>query len=170
MEFSSLGGWVATRASGMKKNIYGNIEDMVSFPLFSGLMPTLGGVMTLALMHSHFDFTENICQNWKFWKCLISDRTCANLPFCFFLNRLSMWRWWPREGWLKRAVRAHACLQDRTFTTSSWVQKVCCSSCVIFGEPEHLVVYLLFKGLCSFAQDLRIKQQHQAGSHTLFFF
>ncbi|XP_042894818.1 alkyldihydroxyacetonephosphate synthase, peroxisomal [Parasteatoda tepidariorum] len=28
-EFSSLGGWVSTRASGMKKNIYGNIEDMV---------------------------------------------------------------------------------------------------------------------------------------------
>lgn len=33
MEFSSLGGWVATRASGMKKNIYGNIEDLVSGPL-----------------------------------------------------------------------------------------------------------------------------------------
>lgn len=32
MEFSSLGGWVATRASGMKKNIYGNIEDLVSHP------------------------------------------------------------------------------------------------------------------------------------------
>lgn len=29
LEFSSLGGWVATRASGMKKNIYGNIEDLV---------------------------------------------------------------------------------------------------------------------------------------------
>ncbi|KAK3596239.1 hypothetical protein CHS0354_030884 [Potamilus streckersoni] len=29
MEFSSLGGWVATRASGMKKNIYGNIEDLI---------------------------------------------------------------------------------------------------------------------------------------------
>eukprot|EP00795_Rhopilema_esculentum_P012578 gene12578-3277_t len=29
MEFSSLGGWVATRASGMKKNRYGNIEDLV---------------------------------------------------------------------------------------------------------------------------------------------
>lgn len=29
LEFSSLGGWVATRASGMKKNLYGNIEDMV---------------------------------------------------------------------------------------------------------------------------------------------
>ncbi|XP_046739151.1 alkyldihydroxyacetonephosphate synthase [Diprion similis] len=28
-EFSSLGGWVATRASGMKKNIYGNIENLV---------------------------------------------------------------------------------------------------------------------------------------------
>ena len=27
MEFSTLGGWVATRASGMKKNQYGNIED-----------------------------------------------------------------------------------------------------------------------------------------------
>lgn len=28
-EMSSLGGWVATRASGMKKNAYGNIEDLV---------------------------------------------------------------------------------------------------------------------------------------------
>jgi hypothetical protein len=24
-----LGGWVATRASGMKKNVYGNIEDLL---------------------------------------------------------------------------------------------------------------------------------------------
>lgn len=29
LEFSSLGGWVATRASGMKKNVYGNIEDIL---------------------------------------------------------------------------------------------------------------------------------------------
>lgn len=29
MKFNSLGGWVATRASGMKKNRYGNIEDLV---------------------------------------------------------------------------------------------------------------------------------------------
>ena len=29
MEFCSLGGWVATRASGMKKNVYGNIEDLL---------------------------------------------------------------------------------------------------------------------------------------------
>lgn len=28
-EFSTLGGWVATRASGMKKNVYGNIEDLI---------------------------------------------------------------------------------------------------------------------------------------------
>ena len=29
VEFSTLGGWVATNASGMKKNRYGNIEDIV---------------------------------------------------------------------------------------------------------------------------------------------
>merc|ERR1712086_27455 len=28
-EFSTLGGWVSTRASGMKKNAYGNIEDII---------------------------------------------------------------------------------------------------------------------------------------------
>lgn len=40
-EFSSLGGWVATRASGMKKNIYGNIEDL----LVSAKMVTARGVL-----------------------------------------------------------------------------------------------------------------------------
>lgn len=29
MEFSTLGGWISTRASGMKKNYYGNIEEIV---------------------------------------------------------------------------------------------------------------------------------------------
>ena len=29
VEFSTLGGWIATYASGMKKNRYGNIEDLV---------------------------------------------------------------------------------------------------------------------------------------------
>jgi alkyldihydroxyacetonephosphate synthase len=29
LEFSTLGGWVATKSSGMKKNAYGNIEDML---------------------------------------------------------------------------------------------------------------------------------------------
>ena len=28
-EFSTVGGWIATRASGMKKNVYGNIEDLL---------------------------------------------------------------------------------------------------------------------------------------------
>eukprot|EP00761_Pharyngomonas_kirbyi_P004548 gb/GECH01004553.1/.p1 GENE.gb/GECH01004553.1/~~gb/GECH01004553.1/.p1 ORF type:complete len:639 (+),score=161.78 gb/GECH01004553.1/:1-1917(+) len=28
-EFSTLGGWISTRASGMKKNVYGNIEDLI---------------------------------------------------------------------------------------------------------------------------------------------
>uniref|UniRef100_F1M9Q8 Alkylglycerone-phosphate synthase n=1 Tax=Rattus norvegicus TaxID=10116 RepID=F1M9Q8_RAT len=29
LEFSTVGGWISTRASGMKKNVYGNIEDLV---------------------------------------------------------------------------------------------------------------------------------------------
>ena len=29
LEFSTVGGYVSTRASGMKKNVYGNIEDML---------------------------------------------------------------------------------------------------------------------------------------------
>lgn len=29
LEFSTVGGWVATRSSGMKKNVYGNIEDLL---------------------------------------------------------------------------------------------------------------------------------------------
>ncbi len=29
IEFSTVGGWISTRASGMKKNVYGNIEDML---------------------------------------------------------------------------------------------------------------------------------------------
>ena len=29
IEFSTVGGWVATRASGMKKNRYGNFDDIV---------------------------------------------------------------------------------------------------------------------------------------------
>lgn len=28
-EFSTLGGWIATKASGMKKNKYGNMEDIL---------------------------------------------------------------------------------------------------------------------------------------------
>ncbi|HEY9385228.1 MAG TPA: FAD-binding oxidoreductase [Gemmatimonadales bacterium] len=38
VEFSTLGGWIATHASGMKKNRYGNIEDLVlDLTVVSGL-------------------------------------------------------------------------------------------------------------------------------------
>jgi alkyldihydroxyacetonephosphate synthase len=29
VEFSTLGGWISTRASGMKKNRYGNIDQII---------------------------------------------------------------------------------------------------------------------------------------------
>eukprot|EP01126_Amoeba_proteus_P045229 TRINITY_DN5054_c0_g1_i12.p1 TRINITY_DN5054_c0_g1~~TRINITY_DN5054_c0_g1_i12.p1 ORF type:complete len:525 (-),score=106.40 TRINITY_DN5054_c0_g1_i12:119-1693(-) len=40
-EFSTLGGWISTRASGMKKNLYGNIEDL----LVSVCMVTPKGIL-----------------------------------------------------------------------------------------------------------------------------
>ena len=42
MEFSTLGGWIATRASGMKKNKYGNIEDIVENATLVTPVGTLG--------------------------------------------------------------------------------------------------------------------------------
>jgi alkyldihydroxyacetonephosphate synthase len=44
-EFSSLGGWIATRASGMKKNTYGNIEDI----LINAKMVTPSGKLTFLM-------------------------------------------------------------------------------------------------------------------------
>jgi alkyldihydroxyacetonephosphate synthase len=44
MEFSTLGGWIATHASGMKKNRYGNIEDIV---LEATLVTPRGEIRTL---------------------------------------------------------------------------------------------------------------------------
>ncbi|MEZ4368851.1 MAG: FAD-binding oxidoreductase [Kofleriaceae bacterium] len=41
LEFSTLGGWIATNASGMKKNRYGNIEDLV----LDVQLVTAGGVV-----------------------------------------------------------------------------------------------------------------------------
>ncbi|MBT3602706.1 MAG: FAD-binding oxidoreductase, partial [Candidatus Latescibacteria bacterium] len=43
LEFSTLGGWIATNASGMKKNRYGNIEDIV---LEATLITPVGEVET----------------------------------------------------------------------------------------------------------------------------
>lgn len=36
IEFSTLGGWIATKASGMKRNKYGNIEDIVKAVIVAG--------------------------------------------------------------------------------------------------------------------------------------
>ncbi len=44
VEFSTLGGWIATHASGMKKNRYGNIEDIV----IDMNIVTPGGKITLS--------------------------------------------------------------------------------------------------------------------------
>ena len=44
IEFSTLGGWIATNASGMKKNRYGNIEDIV---LEATLITPTGAIETL---------------------------------------------------------------------------------------------------------------------------
>ena len=43
-EFSTLGGWIATRASGMQKNVYGNMEDI----LVSAQLVTPKGVVAKA--------------------------------------------------------------------------------------------------------------------------
>jgi alkyldihydroxyacetonephosphate synthase len=44
VEFSTLGGWIATNASGMKKNKYGNIEDLI----LDGSVATVNGPLTRA--------------------------------------------------------------------------------------------------------------------------
>ena len=46
IEFSTLGGWISTNASGMKKNKYGNIEDIV---LDATLVTPTGNVETKAV-------------------------------------------------------------------------------------------------------------------------
>jgi alkyldihydroxyacetonephosphate synthase len=46
VEFSTLGGWIATHASGMKKNRYGNIEDIV---LEARLISPRGVLQTVAV-------------------------------------------------------------------------------------------------------------------------
>ena len=45
-EWSTLGGWIATNASGMKKNRYGNIEDIV---LEATLVTPTGDIETRAV-------------------------------------------------------------------------------------------------------------------------
>jgi alkyldihydroxyacetonephosphate synthase len=54
IEFSTLGGWVATKASGMKRNKYGNIEDIVKE------VRVVGSSGTLAQHHDHSSSNKSI--------------------------------------------------------------------------------------------------------------
>ena len=44
-----MGGWIATRASGMKKNVYGNIEDLL---ISCKLVTSVGKYLLLQDYHS----------------------------------------------------------------------------------------------------------------------
>eukprot|EP00921_Rhytidocystis_pertsovi_P021651 GHVQ01034574.1.p1 GENE.GHVQ01034574.1~~GHVQ01034574.1.p1 ORF type:complete len:808 (+),score=94.83 GHVQ01034574.1:163-2586(+) len=48
--FSTLGGWIATRCSGMKKNTYGNIEDML---VSATVVTPIGTYTTPNVSHQH---------------------------------------------------------------------------------------------------------------------
>ena len=65
IEFSSVGGWVATRSSGMKKNIYGNIEDLVS---------PIGGLVCMHELNGHLAYIGNWMRVCK--ECEIASFNC----------------------------------------------------------------------------------------------
>ena len=50
IEFSTLGGWIATKASGMKRNKYGNIEDIVQ---------------DVHVIGSNFGCSQRACQDYE---------------------------------------------------------------------------------------------------------
>lgn len=56
IEFSTVGGWIATNASGMKKNRYGNIEDIVN----NYTLITPSGVLELSCEHSRMSAGMNL--------------------------------------------------------------------------------------------------------------
>jgi alkyldihydroxyacetonephosphate synthase len=57
-EFSTLGGWISTNASGMKKNVYGNIEDIVVSARLVTPTGTLERSMTVPRMSSGPDLNR----------------------------------------------------------------------------------------------------------------
>ena len=57
-EFSTLGGWISTNASGMKKNVYGNIEDIVVSTKLVTCVGTLERSMTVPRMSSGPDLNH----------------------------------------------------------------------------------------------------------------
>lgn len=86
MEFSSLGGWVATRASGMKKNIYGNIEDLVGWCVTQQnreLKMGCWGLMA-ALCHGSKEV------HWTL-TCKVFTITCLHCD-CFFFFAVLLWQ------------------------------------------------------------------------------
>lgn len=68
-EFSSVGGWVATRSSGMKKNVYGNIEDIV----VRVRMVTARGTMEKS---SLVRFSLSVCLSVCLFVCLYYLSVC----------------------------------------------------------------------------------------------
>lgn len=72
---SSLGGWVATRASGMKKNVYGNIEDL----LVHVKMVTSKGVLEKSCQMPRIscgpDFNHIVLGSEGKCYCLLTSRT-----------------------------------------------------------------------------------------------
>ena len=56
IEFSTVGGWIATNASGMKKNRYGNIEDIVN----NYTLITPSGTMEMLCDHSRMSMGINL--------------------------------------------------------------------------------------------------------------
>ena len=52
IEFSTLGGWISTRASGMKKNKYGNIEDLL---VHVNIVTSKGLIRRQCQVNKHFN-------------------------------------------------------------------------------------------------------------------
>ena len=59
-EFSTLGGWISTNASGMKKNVYGNIEDIIISTRLVTPIGTLERGMTVPRMSSGQDLNHMV--------------------------------------------------------------------------------------------------------------
>lgn len=71
MEFSSLGGWVATRASGMKKNIYGNIEDLVCLPVSQHTNTHRSGTLFHSRSHTSNVSSASVLQS----RCIVGGHS-----------------------------------------------------------------------------------------------
>lgn len=80
LEFSTLGGWVSTRASGMKKNKYGNIEDLLVHVRMVTPRGTLEKATTVPRISLGPDFDHLIMGSEGSWG-LITEVTLKIRPF-----------------------------------------------------------------------------------------